>query len=91
MLEKIKSLKINFALIAFLCFTIKMIALSASPSDSVVMVVLGALYGYTQYLKRFEPYKLEDAVMKDLQEVKIALSQMKLRNAAEKMADKKYF
>lgn len=91
MLEKIKSLKINFALVAFLCFTIKMIAISATPADSVIMLVLGALYGYTQYLRRFEPYKLEDAVMNDLKEVKIALSQMKLRNAAEKMADKKYF
>ena len=91
MLEKIKSLKVNFALIIFSCFAVKMIIISATFADSIIMAVLSGLYGYTQYLRRFEPYKLEDAVMRDLQEVKVALSHLKLKNATEKMSEKRYF
>jgi len=90
-MEKLKSLKINFALLAFLCFTTKILAFSATIPDSIILLGLGTLYGYSQYLKRFQPYKLEDAVMKDLLEMKAALSKLNMIKAAEKATNKKYF
>lgn len=91
MLEKIKALQVNFALIAFTCYMVKVLAVSTSISDSVILLGLGGLYGYTQYLKRFQPYKLDDAVMKDLVEVKKALASINMVRAADKMTEKKYF
>jgi len=91
MIEKLKSLQINFALIAFSCFMTKVLLFSATIPDSIILLGIGGLYGYTQYLKRFQPYKLDDAVMKDLIEVKTALSKLNFARSAEKMQDKKYF
>jgi hypothetical protein len=91
MIERLKSLQINFALVAFICFTIKVLAFSATIPDSIILLGLGSLYGYTQYLKRFQPYKLDDAVARDLIEVKSALSKLNMIRATEKLAEKKYF
>lgn len=94
MLEKLKSLQVNFSLIAFSCFMTKVLVLSATIPDSIILLGLGGLYGYTQYLRRFQPqpYKLDDIVMKDLLEVKAALSRMNLLNvASQAAAPKKYF
>lgn len=91
-MEKLKSLQINFALLAFCLFTVKMMVISATIPDSIITLVLGSLYGYTQYLKRFQPYKLDEAVAKDLLEVKAALSKMSLIGNSQKAAEnKKYF
>lgn len=89
MKEKLKNL--NFTLLAFIFFTIKILVIQATFADSLIMAVLAALYGYSQYLKRFQPYKLDEAVMKDLVEVKSALSKLNMIRATEKMAEKKYF
>lgn len=91
MIEKLKSLQINFALIALICFMVKMIAVSASIADAVIVLGLAGLYGYTQHLKRFQPYKLDDAVAKDLIEVKSALTKLNMIQAREKKADGRYF
>ena len=91
MKEKLKSLQINFTLIAFLCFTIKILAVSATFPDSVILFSLGAVYSYGQYLKRFQPYKLDEAVHKDLLEVKGVLTKLNLARALEKKNDNKYF
>lgn len=91
MIEKMKSLQINFALVAFSCFMFKVLVFQATIPDSVILLGLGGLYGYTQYLKRFQPYKLDEAVMKDLLEVKTALTKINMIRATEKLADKKYF
>jgi hypothetical protein len=91
MLEKLRSLQINFALVAFVCFTFKVLIFSASMPESIILLGLGSLYGYTQYLKRFQPYKLDDAVMRDLMEMKSALTKLNMIRATEKMQDKKYF
>ena len=91
MIENIKSLKVNFSLLAFLCFMIKVTAFNATIADSIILLGLGALYAYTQYLKKFQAYKLDDVVMKDLAEVKSALSKINLYKATEKINEKKYF
>ena len=87
MKEKLKSL--NFTLLAFIAFTVKILVIDATIADSLIIAVLAGVYGYTQYLKRFQPYKLDDAVMKDLVEVKSALSKMNIIRATEKLAEKK--
>lgn len=91
MLEKLKTLQVNYALIIFSAFAVKMLVTTPSIADSAIVLVFGALYGYTQHLKRFQPYKLEDAVMRDLAEVKSALSKVNMTQAAGKLIDKKYF
>lgn len=91
MFNRLKDLNTNYVLIAFLAFMVKMLVVTPSPADSIIVAALGAVYGYTQYLKRFQPYKLDDVVMNDLKEVKMALSKLKVVQTAEKMTDKKYF
>lgn len=99
LVEKMKSLKNSFsivkstncALVAFSCFTIKMLVVQPSIADSIILLGLGAVYGYSQYLKRFQPYKLDEAVMKDLVEVKGALMKLNMVRATEKLEGKKYF
>lgn len=91
MMEKLKNAQVNIALVAFVCFTVKVLILEATFPDSIILLGLGTLFGYTQYLKRFQPYKLDDAVMKDLIEVKSALSKMNMIRATEKLTEKRYF
>jgi len=91
MLKKLKDLSLNYALIVFLIFVCKMIILTPSFADSIIVLVLASLYGYTQYLKQFQPYNLDKEVAKDLMEVKSALSKMNLIQATNKLKDKKYF
>jgi len=91
MFEKIKSLKVNFVLFAFLAFMVKVLLFEASIADSIILLGLGTAYSYTQYLKKFQVYNLDEAVMAELKEVKIALSKMKVLRATEKMTEKKYF
>jgi len=91
MLSKIQSLQINFALVAFSFFMTKVLIFNPSIADSIILLGLGALYGYSQYIKRFTPYRLDDAVMKDLAEVKSALTKINMIRATEKLAEKKYF
>lgn len=91
MLEKLKSLKINFSLVAFLCFIVKMLVVDASIADSIIVIALGSVFAYSQYIQRFQPYKLDDAVMKELTEVKSALSVLNMKRINEKTNDKRYF
>lgn len=91
MIEKLKTLQVNFSLFLFIFFTIKLLAVQITIADSIVAFVFGTVYSYSQYLKRFQPYKLDDAVTKDLIEVKSALAKMNLIRASEKMQEKKYF
>lgn len=91
MLEKIKSFPVNYSLLTFLCFTIKILAFEASFPDAIILLGLGAGYAYNQYLKRFQPYNLDEAVMSDLREVKMALSKMNMVKSVEKTEARRYF
>lgn len=91
MFEKLKSFPINPSLITFICFTIKILVLPATIPDAIILLGLGAGYAYSQYLKRFQPYKLDDAVMADLKDVKLALSKMNMVRPNEKAKDKTYW
>lgn len=76
---------------AFIAFTIKMLVVNVSIADSIALAVLAGLYGYSQYLNRFQPFNLDEAVKKDLIEVKSALSKLNLAQATEKATKKQYF
>lgn len=95
MFNKLKALwpaTFNFPLLTFIAFTIKVLVVNVSFPDAIVLLGLTAGFGYFQYLKRFQPYKLEDAIVKDLLEVKQALSRMNLiRSQESKTSDKKFF
>lgn len=94
MFKKLKALwptHFNFALLTFVAFTIKALVVSVTFPDAIVLLGLIAGYGYNQYLKRFQPYKLDDAIARDLLEVKQALSRMNMIRSQEKASDKKFF
>lgn len=91
MFKKLKDFKVNFALIAFLAFAIKMILIDPSFADGIVIAVLGAVYGYTRHLERFQVYNLDQEVANDLREVKTALSKLNLANSIQKKDGNKYF
>lgn len=91
MKEKLKNIQMNYALVAFACFMVKMLVVDASIADAVIVLGLGGLYGYTQYLKRFQPYKLDDAVARDLVEVKSALSKLNMVRSQDKKNNGQYF
>jgi len=91
MLDKLKSLQVNFSLIAFVAFNIKMLITQPTIADSIIVLVLATSFAYTQYVKKFQPYKLEDAVQKDLIEVKTALSKLNMIRSTEHIKEKRYF
>jgi hypothetical protein len=91
MLKKLKDISLNYSLIVFLIFIGKMIILTPTFADSIIVLVLASLYGYTQYLKQFQPYSLDKEVAKDLLEDKNALSKMNFIQATDKLKDKRYF
>lgn len=90
-MEKLKSLQVNFSLLILLGFMFKVLILPASIADSIIVIAIGSLYAYSQYLKRFQPYKLDDAIAKDLIEVKSALSKLNMIRATDKAAERRYF
>lgn len=91
MLKQIKKIELNFALIAFIAFSVKVLVFDASIADSLILGVLSGLYGYTQYLKRFQPYNLDEEVRADLSEVKSALSSLNMTRGMDSTQKKKYF
>lgn len=91
MFKKLSNIQVNFALMAFIAFMVKVMVLEASFADSIILGVLATLYGYTHYLKRFQPYNLDEAVQKDLQEVKAALSKLNFAQSRENLDKRKYF
>lgn len=48
-MEKLKN--INFALLAFIAFSVRIVALGANLSDAIALLVLAALYGGTKLLQ----------------------------------------
>jgi len=90
MLDKLKTLQVNFSLIAFIAFNIKMLITQPTFADSIIVLVLAGSLGYSQFIKRFQPYKLDEAVQKDLLEVKSALSKMNMIRATD-TKEKRYF
>lgn len=91
MLKKISGLQINFALLAFGCFAVKLLVTDASVADSIVCAVFGGVYGYTQYLGRFKPHNLDEIVAKELLELRTIVSRLHTIKAAENLTQKKYF
>jgi len=91
MLKKLSNLQVNYALIAFIAFMIKVMLTEVSFADSIILGVVSGLYGYTQYLKRFQPVKLDETVVKDLLEVKQTLSKLSLSQSRDNSDQRKYF
>ena len=80
--------KLNFPLLAFMAYVIKMLIISPSFPDAIIIGVLAGLLGYKMRLKLFEPKPVDDQIKKDVQEIKNALSRVNLAKVTE---PKKYF
>lgn len=90
MLETLKKIKfrLNFPLLAFMAYVVKMLVISPSFPDAIVMAVLAGLLGYKMRMQTLEPKPINENLKKDVQEIKNALSRANLAKATE---PKKYF
>ena len=78
-MEKLK--KINFALLGFLTYTAKLTYFGATLPDSIVIISLCTLYGYSLFLnsKKPDPIKLSDNVSNQLEEIQRRLRDSQLQ------------
>lgn len=88
MLEKLKKIKVNFALLLLLAYLAKLVIFSADYPDALIIACLTGLYGYKMKLKALEPKPVDDNLKKDVQELKNAFSKLNLAKITE---PKKYF
>lgn len=92
MIERLKK-SLNFVLLAFLAYAIKLLLVEASYADGMVLAVLASIHGYKSYLKATLDKKLDDAKLKeikeDVQEMKSALSSLNITKI--KPNNRKYF
>lgn len=86
-MEKIKSflLNSNIALIAFVAFTTRLVILGASFSDALALLAYTGLFAYDKWLKSSAlvsaDAKFKQAVATDLENIKSAISAVKLGQA----------
>ena len=88
MKDFLKKIKINYSLIAFFAYSIKLLILEASYADALVLACLAGLYGYKMRLKLAEPRDVNEDVRKEIAEIKTAMSKVNLAKISE---IKKYF
>lgn len=94
-MEKIKSLLsglkkglfgINFALIAFISYVSKTVAIGASFQDALIFLSISALYGYTLYLnsKKPDPVRLNSEVQAQINELNKRVRDSQMQNNLKK-------
>lgn len=90
MLEKLKKIKfrLNFPLLAVMAYVGKMLVISPSFPDAIIMGVLAGLLGYKMRMQLLEPKPISENLKKDVQEIKNALSKANLAKVTE---PKRYF
>lgn len=89
MKELIKKIKLNYALLAFLGYAVKLLVIEVSYPDALVIACMAALYGWKMRIQLMEPRKDINAdVIKDVQEIKNALSKA---NVAKIATEKKNY
>lgn len=84
----LKKVKLNYALIAFMAYVGKMLCISPSFPEAIIVGFLAALYGYKLRIQLIEPKPVNESVRKEIQEIKNALSKVNLAKISE---TKKYF
>lgn len=95
-MKKVKDLlskiRINFALLAMTAYLVKILGVSTSYADSIVMLGLCGLYGFGKYLKAKEPKITVDQQMREeLKIVKDILSKVNLGKSLNNGKPKRYF
>lgn len=93
MISKLKSL--NLVLIAFLAYSIKLLIVSSSFADGIVLAVLAGALSYSSYLKSIKKKELDQDELKDVkedvQELKSSLSSLNIAKIKPDSYNKKYF
>ncbi len=88
MKDFIKKIRINYALLAFFAYSVKLLIIEASYADGLVMSCLAALYGYKLRLQSIEPKEVNSDIKKEFQEIKNAMSKIELAKLGK---TKKYY
>ncbi|HEY8390186.1 MAG TPA: hypothetical protein VIL26_04455 [Clostridia bacterium] len=94
MLEVVKKVKVNFALLAFLAYTVKMLVIAPTFPEVGIFFAIAAVYAFKMKLQLLEPKdlnknKIEAEKMKaEIQELKKEISKLSIGKVAK---PQKYF
>lgn len=86
-MEKIKKLLLNsnVSMLAFIAFTVRLIVTGVNFSEALALLVYAGLYGYSKWLSDREQitkdHKFTEEIRKEIQDVKSAVSAMKIGQA----------
>lgn len=82
MIKRAKELLIgtNIPMIAFGLYVLKVVLLSPSYPDAIVLAILSGIYGYNMKMKLLAPQKPGDKLQGEINEIKSALSKVNLAN-----------
>ncbi len=89
MIEKLKSIQLNYAALAFLAYLIKLLAIGAGYPDALVIACLAGLCGYKMRMQLLQPRPVDAELKAEIQEIKNALSRANMAKVTN--PDKKYF
>ena len=80
MLEKVKNLAFgtNIPMIAFILYVGKVLLISASYQDAIVLAIVSGLFGYKMKMDLIKPVKPSDNLKKEVDDIKNALSKVNL-------------
>lgn len=76
MLDKLR--KINLPSVLFLAYTLKVLILSPSYPDSLILVIIAAAYSFNRYVTALEPKEVNTAIRRDVEELKGVVSKLNL-------------
>lgn len=90
MLKKLKEINLNIPLIVFLGYSLKVLILSPSYPDAIVLAILSGVFAFKMRLEFLTPKvkPVSDSIKEDIAQIKSALSKVNLSKISE---SKKYF
>ena len=85
MLKKLKSaiLGLNIPLLAFVAYTLKVLLISASFEDGLVLAIIAGLVGYKMKMDALKPEKPSQNLQNEVNEIKNALSKVNLASVTK--------
>lgn len=69
---------VNYSLLAFFLFSIKLVVFGSSVSDAIALFALAGLYGFSLFLESKKETPINDEIKKDLENVKSAVNALKI-------------
>ncbi len=83
MYNKIKEFLIsfNFIVLMFSLLTLRSVLFGSNLSDAIVIIALCSLYGFQIWVKSKEKNVIDNLVQRDLDDLKVAITGMQMKNS----------